>query len=233
MAGRADLRELRAKVRAIEGGGGAVGREVARLGPGLDTGLPWGGLPSGCLHEVAGPAAPVAAAAFARRLAGDRGVVAWCLDDRTAEERGGLYGPGLRPFGIDPARLLLVRGRDRCQVLWAFAEALACRALACAVAEVDRLDLLESRRLQLAAEAGGGAGLVLRRGSPDPAPNAALTRWHAGPAGVGAGLRLDLWRAKGAAPGSWTVAWDERTLAFALAPGVADRAGGGRRAAAR
>src|SRR4051812_3724795 len=153
MAGRADLRELRAKVRAIEGGGGAVGREVARLGPGLDTGLPWGGLPSGCLHEVAGPAAPVAAAAFARRLAGDRGVVAWCLDDRTAEERGGGYGPGLRPFGIDPARLLLVRARDRREGLWAFAEAPACRAPARA--------------------GGGGDPLRLLRGRPPPPPAAA------------------------------------------------------------
>ena len=111
-------------------------------------------------------------------------------------------------------------------------EGLRAPGIAAVLGEISALDDTASRRLQLAAEAGGGAGLVLRRGSPDPAPNAALTRWHAGPAGVGAGLRLDLWRAKGAAPGSWTVAWDERTLAFALAPGVADRAGGGRRAAA-
>ena len=230
MTGRAELRELRARIRAIEGGGLAVGREVARLGPGLDAELPWGGLPLGCLHEVAGPAASVVAAAFARCLAGERGALAWCLDDRAAGERGGLYGPGLRSFGLDPARLLLVRARDGREVAWAFAEALACKALTCAVAEIDRLDLLDSRRLQIAAEAGGAAGVVLRRGCPDPTPNAALTRWHASPAG--AGLRLDLWRAKGAAPGSWTVAWDERTLAFALAPGVAGRADDGRRPAA-
>jgi protein ImuA len=235
MAPRAALRELRAKVRAIEGGGVVVRREAARLGGGLDDALPWGGLPFGCLHEVGGPAASAAAAAFARRLAGEQGVLIWCLNDREIRERGGLYGSGLQRFGLDPPRLLIVKARDAREVLWTFAEALTCPALACVVAELDRLDLLESRRLQLAAEAGGTAGLVLRPGGEaDPTPNAAFTRWRASPslATGPLGLRLELWRAKGAAPGSWTVAWDERTLAFALVPGMADRADGAQRAAA-
>jgi protein ImuA len=238
MVGQALLCELRAKVRAIEGGGVAAEREVARLGPGLDAGLPWGGLPSGCLHEVSGPAASVVVAAFARRAIGSRGVLVWCLSERGVHERGALYGPGLRAFGLDPARLLIARARDDREVLWAFAEALACQGVACAVAELDWLDLLESRLLQLAAEAGEAVGIVLRHGgTADLRPNAALTRWRVSPASrfEPAGrllLHLDLWRAKGAAPGSWTVAWDERTLAFALVPGMADRADGAQRAAA-
>jgi protein ImuA len=234
MAPSAALRELRAKVRAIEGGGVAVRREAARLGAGLDDALPWGGLPFGCLHEVGGPAASAAAAAFARRLAGEQGALVWCLSERGVQERGGLYGPGLHRYGLDPPRLLIVKARDAREVLWAFAEALACPALACVVAELDRLDLLESRRLQLAAETGGTAGIALRPGEPDPMPNAALTRWRASPSPAAGplGLRLELWRAKGTPPGSWTVVWDERTLAFALAPGMADRADGAQRAAA-
>ena len=74
-------------------------------------------------------------------------------------------------------------------------------------------------RLQLAVEAGGGAGLVLRP-EPDPPPNAALTRWRAEPLVRIDGLfwRLILWRAKGGAPGVWTVRWDERALSFARPP---------------
>src|SRR4051795_8811264 len=59
---RAGLDSLRARVRAIEGGGVDFGREVARLGPPLDAALPWGGLPYRALHEVGGVAAPRAAA---------------------------------------------------------------------------------------------------------------------------------------------------------------------------
>ena len=103
-------------------------------------------------------------------------------------------------------------------MLWSFEEALRCRGVACAVAEIDRLDLLASRRLQLAVEAGGGVGLVLRP-EPDPAPNAALTRWRAEPVAAVDGIfwRLILWRAKGGAPGVWPVRWDERALSFAPA----------------
>ena len=62
MAGRAGLDSLRARVRAIEDGGVAFGREVARLGPPLDEALPWGGLPYRALHEVGGLAATSAVA---------------------------------------------------------------------------------------------------------------------------------------------------------------------------
>ena len=133
-----------------------------------------------------------------------------------AAELGELYGPGLARFGLEPERLILVRCADEGEVLWSFQEALRCRGVACAVAEIDRLDLLASRRLQLAVEAGGGAGLVLRTHA-DPAPNAALTRWRAEPVARvdGSFWRLILWRAKGGAPGVWSVRWDERALSFA------------------
>ena len=228
-----DLAGLRARIRAIEGGGTALGREVARLGPALDGDLPWGGLPAAALHEIGGPAASAAAIAFARRCLERPGALLWCRSDRLGTLHGELYGPGLRPYGIDPARLLIVRAPGERQALWAFEEALRSPAVACAVAEIGRLDLLTSRRLQLAAETGGGTGLALRHGPPDPAPNAALTRWLATPlpSGMDDGLhlRLELWRIKGGAAGSWEVTWDEQTLAFALAAGLADRADGARR----
>jgi protein ImuA len=231
-----DLAGLRARIRAIEGGGTALGREVAKLGPALDEELPWGGLPAAALHEIGGPAASAAAAAFARRCLERPGALLWCRSDRLAALHGEIYGPGLRPYGIDPARLLIVRAPNERQALWAFEEALRSPAVACVVAEIERLDLLTSRRLQLAAETGGGTGLVLRHGPPDPSPNAALTRWRATPApavGDGLRLRLELWRIKGGAAGSREERWDEQTLAFALSPGLADRADGARREAAR
>jgi protein ImuA len=222
MPDAAALESLRARVRAIEGGGVDFGRAVARLGEPLDAALPWGGLPYRALHEISGLAATSATAAFARHCLARGGGLVWCRNARVAAELGELYGPGLARFGLAPERLILVRCADESEVLWSFEEALRCRGVACAVAEIGRLDLLASRRLQLAAEAGGGIGLVLRP-EPDPAPNATLTRWRAEPlASVDAVLwRLILWRVRGGAPGVWPLRWDERALAFApITPGT-------------
>jgi protein ImuA len=229
----ASIDTLRARIRAIEGGGLEFGREVAQLDPRFDAQLPWAGLPYRALHEVSGPAAAAMAAIFARAFLARPGALVWCLDDGTIGRRGLPYGPGLAAFGIPADRLLLIRTPDPHATLWAFEEALRCPAVACAMADLERLDLVTSRRLQLAAEAGGGAGVVLRGAMVDLTPNAALTRFLARPllpdpeqvATVRA-MRLDLWRVKGGAPVSWRMSFDDATLAFAVAPGLADRADG-------
>lgn len=217
---------LRAKVRAIEGGGTELGREVAQLGPALDGSLPWHGLPRRAVHEVGGEAASSFAAALAGRFMTGGGALVWCQTATSEHRLGTLYGPGLVPFGLDWRRIVLVRAADEREVLWAVEESLRSPAVACAVAELGRVDLLTSRRLQLAAESGRGAGIVLRVGMVDPAPNAALTRWRAEPLPGADGIawRLTLWRCKGGAPGTWTVSWHERTLTFVVAPRPADRA---------
>jgi protein ImuA len=223
------LDELRARIRAIEGSGPALARETARLGPVLDAALPWGGLPWGALHEIGGTAAPTVVAGFARRFLERPGVLLWCIARQSEETKGLLYGPGLEPFGLMPARLILVRCADEAEVAWVAETALRSTAAACVVAELDRLDLVTSRRLQLAAEAGSGAGLVLRGEALDPTPNAALTRWHATGGAARHGMRpirLDLWRVKNAAPALSTVIWNERTLAFDPASRVAPQADG-------
>lgn len=225
MTDRIELSGLRAQVRAIEGGGVVFGRTVARLGEPFDRALPWGGLPYRALHEVGGLAATSAVAGFASRFLARGGALVWCRNARVAAELGELHGPGLARFGLGPERLIVARCADESEVLWSFEEALRCRGVACAVAEIDRLDLLASRRLQLAVEAGGGAGLVLRVHA-DPAPNAALTRWRAEPLPRVDGIfwQLILWRAKGGAPGVWSVRWDERVLSFAPTDGPSKQA---------
>ena len=183
-----DLAGLRARIRAIEGGGTTLGREVARLGPALDGDLPWGGLPAAALHEIGGPAASAAAIAFARRClraAGRPSLVpersagrpAWralragaaALRDRprTAPDRPGA-GRAAGLVGLRGGAALAGRGLRRSR---------------------DRAARSSGEPAPpLAAETGGGTGLALRHGPPDPAPNAALTRWRATPA-LGHGRR--------------------------------------------
>ena len=81
----ATLAALRGRVRALEmpsiGAEGNV--DVVSSGaPEVDAGLPWGGLPRACVHEVVGEAPGAAegfSAALAARLIMGRGPALWCL----------------------------------------------------------------------------------------------------------------------------------------------------------
>ncbi|MCB2052867.1 MAG: hypothetical protein KDE35_01320 [Geminicoccaceae bacterium] len=235
------LERLRATIRRIERPPVSLEHRPVSLGaPTIDANLPWKGLPMARLHEIAGTAASGFAAALVGRVAASLppGGLVWCVDPAFCRRFGELYGPGLAAFGIEGERLLLVRPRDRRQVFWAMEEALRCRAVACTVGEIDGASLEQSRRLQLAAEEGGGIGILLRGAKGDSGPLAATTRWSVDALcdeRAGAGSRAgtsrsigpwsaDLWRVKGGAPRRWSVRWDERTLSFHDLAALADRA---------
>jgi protein ImuA len=207
------LAELRGRIRRIEGIDGE-GR-VLPLGPAVDAALP-GGLPLGCLHELTDGGDPGAAAAtgFAATLLG-----------RIAERYGpavwigrglDLHAPGLAAYGLVPERLIVVRAVRSADVLWAMEEVLRCRGISAVLGEVRHLDPTAGRRLQLAAEAGGATGFVLRRPGPAGAVSAA-TRWVLAPApslpvpgepGVGRPRwRVRLLRSRGGRPGEWLMEW--------------------------
>jgi protein ImuA len=182
------LAALRERIHALERSGAAPARVLPFGLPAVDAALPGGGLALGALHEVMG-AGPdeedgaVAAAFAAGRLAGlarrHGGPVLWCL---AADD---LYAPGLAAHGLPPERLIVARCRDDTDILWAMEEGLRSAALAAVLGEIGTLAPTAGRRLQLACEAGGVTGFVLRRwrtagaaASQRAAPNAAVTRWR-------------------------------------------------------
>lgn len=233
---QAERAALEARLARL-GAGGGRSVAVAPLGaPDLDAALPGGGLRFAALHEVTGSGAAGFVAALVARCALARPTaLLWCQQHRRVREEGALYGPGLAAAGIDPARLLVVDAWDDGEALWVLEEALRSPAIAAAVAEVAAADLFRSRRLQLAAEAGGGAAFLLGPRRPAMQPSAAMTRWHvqlrAPPAAAGSSLpepgplawRAELWRVKGAVPTSFEVGFDASTLCFHLAAELADR----------
>ena len=85
-----------------------------------------------------------------------------------------------------PDRVIYVEAGDEKSVLICFEEGLRHGGLGAVVAEVARLSMTASRRLQLAAEGSGTIGLAIRRWRrPAEAadfgqPTASVTRWHAG-----------------------------------------------------
>jgi protein ImuA len=185
--------------------------------PGIDRVLPGGGLARGCLHELCGAPDRGAALGFAAvllgRLMADGGHVVWI------GPRNELFGPGLAELGLAPARLIVVQVRPAAARLWALEEALRSPGLTAALAEVDQLNLTQSRRLQLAAEAKGVTALLLRPPGAGATPSAAATRWliEAAPSEAGGSRRasdrphwrINLCRCRGGRTGSWRIAWHE------------------------
>ncbi|MEX2217978.1 MAG: hypothetical protein WD749_04395 [Phycisphaerales bacterium] len=66
---------------------------------------------------------------------------------------------------------------------WAIDQSLRCEGVAAVVADASRLDMGGSRRLQLAAEAGGTIGLLARPSCERGVISAAETRWMVRPSG--------------------------------------------------
>jgi protein ImuA len=212
------LLALRDRLRAeVTGAAGSV----ALAGPPLDAHLPGGALPLGQLHEVGaeGVEAEIGAAmaGFAALLAGTiqpARPVLWIAP------RADLNPPGLSAFGLDPARLVLVRPRDDAGTLGAMEAALREGGLAAVVGEVGRLERTASRRLHLAAQRHGVTALVLRRwphgrARADREATAAVTRWRiaSAPSAAEGGPQSRLlgpprWaaallHARGGRPGAW------------------------------
>lgn len=137
----------------------------------------------GALHEVAGGGAGAvdgaAAALFAAGVvARVPGIVLWCVT------RPDLFAPALDQAGLDPDRVIYVEAGSETTVLACFEEGLRHGGLAGVVAEVARLSMTASRRLQLAAESSGTIGIAVRRwrraseAADFGQPTAAVTRWR-------------------------------------------------------
>jgi protein ImuA len=178
--------------------------------------------------------------AIAALAAADGRQVLCIATDYAVLEAGTPYGLGLDGFGLAMDRLLILRVAHPRDALWGFEEALKCPALAAVLAELPEAgvaaDFTATRRLSLAAQAGGGLGLLLRH-RPSPLPSAAMTRWQVAPAlstpdrfgGLGgSSFDLSLQRNRRGRCGRWITGWnhDERTFVpQALSLGVAATAG--------
>ncbi|UXS43111.1 damage-inducible protein (plasmid) [Agrobacterium tumefaciens] len=177
------IAELRERIARLEGG---QARTQAFLPFGveiIDRVLPGGGLRLGALHEIAGgangavdgAAAALFAASIAARL---KGKVLWCVT------RPDLFAPAIAQVGLPPGRVIYVEAGDEVSVLACFEEGLRHGGPTAVVAELARLSMTASRRLQLAAESSGAIGIALRRwrrqteAADFGQPTASTTRWR-------------------------------------------------------
>ena len=127
----------------------------------LDALLPWGGLPRGalieCLERDEGVGGAGTLALILARQAALAGGAIVIFDPRRW-----FYPPAAALLGIDLEAVLVIRAAQGGDQLWALDQCLRCPAVAAVWAPLEHLDPRDFRRLQLAAESGGGLGLLVR-----------------------------------------------------------------------
>jgi protein ImuA len=154
----------------------------------LDELAPGGAFQRGAVHEFLSPprsAPPKSLVLLLAQIAQEAGgAIAW------SDPRRELYPPALAAVGIDLRRLLLLRSANRADEFWGIAECLRSGGVSATIASIEQLSQIEARRLQLAAERGGGIGLFMRAAHSRASANyAAATRWLVQPAPGGQGVQ--------------------------------------------
>ncbi len=167
----------------------AAGRDFFRTGlDAMDELAPHGALRCGAIHELlfdcggeacrcggetsVSPPRSLALILARAAQAATGGVIVW------SDPRRQLHPTAVAAAGIDLRRMILLRPRNAAQEISALTECLRCKGVSATVTHLNRLSDIEARRLQLAAENGGGVGIFLRPMLKGSASNyAAATRW--------------------------------------------------------
>jgi protein ImuA len=157
----------------------------------------------------------------------------WVQERMAILEAGRLHPPGL-PFH----NLIHVEARDARDALWAMEEGLRCSGLSAVIGELwgdpAALDFTATRRLAVAAERFGVPCWLVRLGGAANLSGARM-RWRIGsapsllhpldPKAPGApAWQAELFRARGFAPGRWTVVHDGPADRFHLVAQAGGRA---------
>ncbi len=170
----------------------------------LDRLLPQRGLRRGTLVEWLaagdGAGAETLALGTARQACREAGALV------VLDQAGQFYPPAAARLGIELEQVIVVRAGKPADHTWALDQSLRCPAVAAVLAWPEKLDGHTFRRLQLAAEQGGGLGLLMR---PQNARHelswADVRLWveplPASTPEAGRRLRIRLLRAPGAAAG--------------------------------
>lgn len=212
------IETLRQRINCIEAVQPRFSRTIS-VADEIDQWLPFGGLPTGCIHEIKGASLAGAiafSAILSARIARAEGNIVYIAPDRS------LYPLGLQPYGVNLGRVVYVFAKRPQSLVEAVLEALRCPQISAVMALVDYLDLTGSRKLQLAAEASGATGFLIGN-AKSISIAAPITRWKISPAGGRVGQRLvepvwmlELLYSRGGRPGQWTVEWIGQELHTAL-----------------
>jgi protein ImuA len=217
------IERLRSQMDRREEARGPTGQTPISSGSdALDRLLPDRGFRRGTLIEWLVPAdgsgAETMALTTAREACREQGALV------VLDPAGEFYPPPCARLGIDLARLIVVQAANPKDNTWALDQALRCAAVAAVLAWPEKLDGRAFRRLQLAAEQGGGLGLLIRPQRVEREPSWAEARLLVNPlpapiSAAGRWLRVQVLSCRGGGSGgSVEVEIDDETCTVHLAP---------------
>ena len=170
MGTRPIIAELSERIRAIE-------RTCLRSAPGTDFTPPGMSALGRLLNEPGWARGCLVEWLAEGRGSGSTGLALWASREAwrdnllvMIDSRRELYPPAAMPFAVDLSKTVFIRPEHPLDALWSLEQALRTRGIGAVVCDVDRLSPQACRRLQLAAEIGGGLGILMRpaqaRGQP-------------------------------------------------------------------
>jgi protein ImuA len=186
------------------------------LGP-IGEAFPNGVFPVGALHELVCPT-PEQAAATSGFIAGILGTLmkqgGTCLWIGSSKK---LFPSSLSVFNVEPDRIIFIDLKRERDVLWVTEEALKCEGLAAVIAELQDINIAQSRRLQLAVERSKVTGFILRTDIYKAKTSTCVARWRISPIpsetedglpGVGfPRWQVELLKVRNGNPGVWRMEW--------------------------
>lgn len=171
--------------------------------PALEVLLPGRGLERGSLVEWLSPVegSGVATLAMQGALAALEQHRVWAVVDATGE----FHPPAARGWGVPLESLLLLRPTSVADAVWTVEQCLRCPAIGLTWFRTEHLSDQVARRWKLAAEIGGGLGVLFRPEAAARHASWADVRWRVQPRGAvrstGRVVRVELVSCRGAFAG--------------------------------
>lgn len=154
------LEQLSRQIREMETAGRPAQECISSGCRTMDRHLPHGGYARGSMLELlrSGPGSGVSSIALmiARQAIVD-GKYLVVIDPQRQ-----FYPPAMKSLGIPLERIIALQPANHADAIWGLAQVLRCSAVGAVIAEVGPLEDRVARKLQLAAEQGGGLGVFLR-----------------------------------------------------------------------
>lgn len=154
------LEQLSRQIREMETAGRPAQECISSGCRTMDRHLPHGGYARGSMLELlrSGPGSGVSSIALmiARQAIVD-GKYLVVIDPQRQ-----FYPPAMKSLGIPLERIIVLQPANHADAIWGLAQVLRCSAVGAVIAEVGPLEDRVARKLQLAAEQGGGLGVFLR-----------------------------------------------------------------------
>lgn len=214
------INHLKEEILRMQGFAPVKCREDEKIGLGqLENAFPNGVFPKSVVHEFISENREQLAATSGfvggvlSHLMGKREVCVWISTSRT------FFPAAAKAFGVEPDRIVFVCMPREREVLWAIEEALKCKGIAIVIGELQEMDFVQSRRLQLVVEKSRATGLILRNTPRKMGATACAARWHItslpsaiddGMPGVGRPRwKVTLLKVRSGQTGTWHLGWDE------------------------